>query len=291
MAVGTYAITSLANLKTYLGIDDTTDDTFLEQCIDRATAFVESYLDYKVMSRELYEWHDGQGGRRLVLNNPNVTSVHTVRSGIANAMVVSGNVAGDIGLTISIVDNVAQLQRTASNGTETTDEYDLTNASYLTTNLLAASIESKTGWSASASKNVKTQWLHNLGGVDVVENSYNLTYANNSEQIFRVDHKSGVIYLRRDPNHIFDADLRMPHQLPTTRQSLFVNYTAGYIGNALPNDIEQACIEAASSMYKQRDHDSNVASESLGDYSYSLRGPADLLDSIQRLLEPYRSIR
>ena len=43
MAVGTYALTSLSNLKDWIGITSSTDDAVLESAIDRATDVVERF--------------------------------------------------------------------------------------------------------------------------------------------------------------------------------------------------------------------------------------------------------
>ena len=52
MAVGTYALTSLANLKTYLNISGTTNNTFMETLVDRATALMEEYTRRNLKARD-----------------------------------------------------------------------------------------------------------------------------------------------------------------------------------------------------------------------------------------------
>ena len=48
---------------------------------------------------------------------------------------------------------------------------------------------------------------------------------------------------------------------------LTVTYLAGY--ETIPADLEQACIEYVKQMYSDRDLNSNLSAEKLGDYSYS----------------------
>jgi hypothetical protein len=49
----------------------------------------------------------------------------------------------------------------------------------------------------------------------------------------------------------------------------FVDYTAGY--TTVPYALEEACILLVAYRYHQKDQDQAMKSESLGDYSYSLR--------------------
>lgn len=91
MAVGTYALTTLAKLKTFLGISGTTNDTLLEACVDRTTALFEAVTRRKIMARDYtydsddaaYDQEnavlDGNDTDRLILPQYPVVSVTTVR--------------------------------------------------------------------------------------------------------------------------------------------------------------------------------------------------------------------
>jgi len=60
MAVGTYALTTLAKLKAFLSIGHTTSDTLLEDCIDRTTAIFEEYTRRNLKARDYhYDSDDG----------------------------------------------------------------------------------------------------------------------------------------------------------------------------------------------------------------------------------------
>lgn len=91
MAVGTYALTTLAKLKTFLGIPGTTNDTLLEDCVDRTTALFEHETRRNLMARD-YSYDsdsedydpdnanlDGSGVDHLVLPQYPVNSVTTIR--------------------------------------------------------------------------------------------------------------------------------------------------------------------------------------------------------------------
>ena len=52
MAVGTYALTTLAKLKAYLNLTIVTHDTLLEDFVDRVTALIEDYTNRNLKARD-----------------------------------------------------------------------------------------------------------------------------------------------------------------------------------------------------------------------------------------------
>ena len=83
MAVSAYAITSLAEVKSYLKIPTaTTDsDTILEGWIDRASHSIESYCNRKFAVQSVSsEIHDGDGGYRLYTKFWPITQLSTETS-------------------------------------------------------------------------------------------------------------------------------------------------------------------------------------------------------------------
>lgn len=91
MAVGTYALTSLANLKSYLNLSVTTHDTLLEKLVDRATSLAEDYTNRKLKARD-YSYDsdadaydadnavlDGNDRDHMIMPQYPVNSVTTVR--------------------------------------------------------------------------------------------------------------------------------------------------------------------------------------------------------------------
>tara|TARA_Y100001973_G_scaffold99469_1_gene158735 strand:- start:112 stop:978 length:867 start_codon:yes stop_codon:yes gene_type:complete len=288
MAVDTYALTTLANLKTWLGIGDSGSDGFLENLIDRTSDYLESLCDRKFKARDFVEWYDGDGTNRLQLDQWPVVKVYRVGYGVSDALSISGNVAGDISASVMVRHDNVSVNRIASNGTVTNT--DFAYSSYKTTDTLASAINSTTGFSATSAVNTSVKWLHPVGGVDVVDTTYTVTYASDSESEYRIDHDSGSVYLRSSPHwYQTNTDVLEAQRFPGTKRSILVEYKAGY--ETLPDDVEQACIEVAAALYSRKDVDDNLASESLGDYSYSIRPPADVMESAMRMLAPYRKIR
>ncbi len=72
MAVVAHALTTLAKVKSYLGITDTDNDVLLEELIDNVTEFVEGQLMGRRIKKTSYvdELHDGGEEDIFLLNYP-----------------------------------------------------------------------------------------------------------------------------------------------------------------------------------------------------------------------------
>lgn len=86
----------------------------------------------------------------------------------------------------------------------------------------------------------------------------------------------------------------------TEAQSIVATYAGGWVTPAqvgtrtLPYDLEEACIQVVSALYRSMGKDPLVASESLGDYSVSYRGQMPLggmvPDAVLAQLDGYRRL-
>ena len=224
MAVDQYALTTLANVKAYIGIGDSGSDGFLENLIDRASDYIEKLCDRKFKQRTYREWYDGDGSQKLQLNNWPTVQVFRIGYGVNDAFSVSGNVSTDISASISIKEDTVTLNRIASDGTETTT--DLAYSSYKTTNALATQINSTTGFASTAATNTSVRWLHPVGGVDVVDTSYTATFASDAESEYRIDHDTGTVHLRSSPHWYNVSDAIEAQRFPRTKRSVLVEYSA-----------------------------------------------------------------
>jgi len=70
----TNGYTTLSNIKTFLGKNDTTKDTFLEACIERASRYIDQYLSTvfyeKTITSEAIDYHSySESGFFIVENN------------------------------------------------------------------------------------------------------------------------------------------------------------------------------------------------------------------------------
>lgn len=285
MAVDDYALTSLTNLKTALGVSGSTDDTLLEQCINRASDLIEGWLGYRVRARDYTEWLDlsRMDGPVFRLSAYPVNTVRSVAVGIRDAITLTCTDPTLIGATVSCDGSKVRVVTTASDGTDTTS--DLSLGTYKSVSTLAAAIDALAGVSATALIVGRSAQLHITPGSSFLDRTVSLTVAWDEGTGWRLDETNGVMYLTLPAWWMGGAGSRMP-------QRALVEYNAGEA--TTPDDIEQACITVASYLYNSGQRDPGLQSESLGDYSYTTKAGGDnatLSGQINDLLASRRRIR
>jgi len=289
MAVDTYALTTLSNLKNWIGITAVDDDVLLEDAIDRATAIIESHCDRKFKSRTFYEWCMPSGERTFTVENYPIQSIDTVAYGSAISFTVTSDTAStDVLATVENNGTNLRLRKIASDGTSTTDTIAL--ASYLTTSALVSYINgSVSGWSATLTENAYSLSLYRFGGRGVIDAPCNFEYPRDNVSEYRVDYSTGQIHIIADRFPGIRSDDASANRFPSGFYPVFVQYAAGY--STVPADLEQICIEIAADLYRERKQDKTITSESLGDYNYTQAGVAELLTGRIEKLSQYREIR
>ena len=295
MAVGTYALTTLAGLKAHLGITVSTYDTILEQYIDHASAKIERWIGRQIKLRNYSEWYGGNDVRSVKVKQYPINNVVGVYTGLAAAITISSTVSSDIRLTISIntdplgtVANgalapCAVLTRTTTAGTTTTDT--LLFSTYPTTTSLVAAINAITGYSASVSTAMRCAQLHPRAGGDIKMATVMLTGVDVSSE-FVYDSYLGIVTIRQDA---FPTMRSYSARYPSALQSTLIEYSAGY--TTVPEDIHQACLVIAGTMYLSRKSDTSLQSESLGDYSYSMASADSSRAMMEDMLGSWKEIR
>ena len=73
------ALTSLNIFKSYLGIDDATEDALLKLCINSATGFIEGFTKRKFFAKDYVENFDG-GGKALLVKALPINSITSITS-------------------------------------------------------------------------------------------------------------------------------------------------------------------------------------------------------------------
>jgi len=295
MAVGTYALTTLAGLKAHLGITVSTYDTILEQYIDHATAKIERWIGRQIKVRNYFEWYGGNDVRSVKVKQYPINNVVGVYTGLTAALVIASTVSSDIRLTVSIntdpLGTVANgvlapgvtLTRTTSAGTTTTNT--LTFATYPDTTSLVAAINAITGYSASVSTAMRCAQLHPRAGGDIKMATVVLTGVNVSSE-FVYDSYLGIVTIRQDA---FPTMGQHNARFPSALQSTLIEYSAGY--TTVPDDIHQACLVIAGTMYLSRKSDTSLQSESLGDYSYSMASADSSRAMMEDMIGSWKEIR
>jgi hypothetical protein len=294
MAVGQYALTTLAGLKAHLGITVSTYDTILEQYIDHASAKIERWIGRQIKLRNYFEWYGGNDVRSVRVKQYPINNVVGVYTGLAAALTIASTDSSDIRLTVSIntdplgtVSNGTlapgvTLTRTTSAGTTSTNT--LTFATYPDTTSLVAAINAITGYSATVTTAMRCAQLHPRAGGDIKMATVVLTGVDVSSE-FVYDSYLGIVTIRQDAFPMASHNARYPSAL----QSTLIEYSAGY--TTVPDDIHQACLVIAGTMYLSRKSDTSLQSESLGDYSYSMASADSSRAMMEDMLGSWKEIR
>lgn len=294
MAVGQYALTTLAGLKAHLGITVSTYDTILEQYIDHASAKIERWIGRQIKLRNYSEWYGGNDVRSVRVKQYPINNVVGVYTGLAAGMTITSTTASDVRLTVSVntdpLGTVANgvlspgitLTRTTSAGTSSTNTLEF--SSYQTTTSLATAISTYAGFSATATTAMRCAQLHPRAGGDVKQSAVVLTGVDVSSE-FVYDSYLGIVTIRQDAFPMTHHNARYPSAL----QSTLIEYSAGY--TTVPDDIHQACLVIAGTMYLSRKSDTSLQSESLGDYSYSMASADSSRAMMEDMLGSWKEIR
>ena len=286
MALAQNALTTVDEVKTYMGSTSSTDDTLIETLVNNVSDQIEKWCDRVFVSQTVTEFLDARGTRTIGVSQTPIVNVDLVATGARNSITIDSSVSSDLVATVAIEETQARLYRMQSDGTQTT--VTLAFSSYPTTALLAAQINSTTGYNATGSFNAPCYSLHRMGGRDTVETTAILTCASDAESDYRVDYSRGLIHLRDDNFPRFQGTNHNSH-FPNSFQGIFVRYTGGY--TTLPNALVQAAFVLIAQAYQGRDRDRSLASENIGDYSYTAFGPERWSDTVIDLLAPFRKIR
>jgi hypothetical protein len=286
MALASNALTTVAAVKTYMGVSTSTDDDLIETMVNNVSDQIERWCDRTFAVQTYTEYIDARGTRTIAVENPPVESVDIVAFGAQDSILVTGSVATDLVATVGVEEDRVRLHRIQEDGTTTTT--NLLFSSYATTALLSAAIDGTAGFDSSSVKNAPVKTLHRIGGRDTTVATAYLSVADDMESEYRIDYDRGLIHLRSDAFPRF-AEHRRDNRFPNQFQSVFIQYEGGY--TTIPNALVQAAFELISDAYRGRDRDRAINQESLGDYSYTVRPWAEWNENVKTLLAPFKRIR
>ena len=92
-AVTSADLTSTANVKTYMGISGTDDDTLIGQLVSRASNAIENFCNRIFASTAYTEYHDGDGCARIILDHRPIISVTTIHDDLDRTFAASSLIA------------------------------------------------------------------------------------------------------------------------------------------------------------------------------------------------------
>lgn len=292
MALSVYALTSLADCKTYMRITSADDDALITELINAATRYIEVLTSRRLAAREHKQWVDGRNSRRLVLDNYPILEVNRVAYGRASAIDATYTGTG-IRASIQVTSAAVITRSWSTTGVLTsTSSTFATNAS---TSALVTALDAISGWDGTLRTNVPADDLCPLAGQPALNVTVGLYYPPLDQNVNIIDAAAGILELDRSPGWSQAWEGR---SLPVGYGSFYprgflevlVEYRAGFesISSAVEtSDLAQVCREIVAEAWQRRGLNTNVASESLGDYSYSLVRQMDLAADRAARLRPW----
>lgn len=261
--------------KTFAGISlsDTTDNALITSLITQASGHIERVTDRKFDAADYREHYDGEGQARLYLKQNPIIYVTGVRYGEADALDVQYT-GSRIKATVQVYPDGVRLHSKAADGTTSNDNLAFTD--YPTLSTMATAIAAVSNWTASVSgDDYDSADLHPMGGQDAKSRTVTLTRPDEDEDDYRVDYDAGAIQ--------FDGV-----RIGSGFRNYVVEYRGGY--ETIPDALKLLTLELVNSLYNESRRDPTLASESIGDYSYSVNTAATP-DWTSRVMTAYGRVR
>lgn len=302
-------LTSTTSVKLFMGINNTTSDAQLGAMITQVSRQIETDCARTFGATNWIEYQNsGQGQMRAQVRNKPIITLQSVRWGYQTALQVQVTSANtDVWDGIQIMQDPKTsdkkcivTQQTATGGTYTTT-FNLTTSAYTLCSQLVAGLNGLSGFSATLLGNVDvpTRWLYpwttNL-------KSYNNQFVQALGYPFIdlfgyvVDPIYGTIGFQPlssmdyffgagNPSHYGGGS---PVSFPSMYQGLCLDYRGGF--ETIPDDITLLANRVVKDLFYAAKRDSNLASESLADYSMSQLDPIVQRQWYQDLIAPYKRI-
>ena len=256
-----FALTTLAKVKQYLGITDSTSDSILTQLINAMTDAIETYCGRKFKARSYtMERQPGNRTRELPLDNWPIISIERVAIQTEEALKVRCTDGGAYTATVSVTRTGDPAANTALlislKGGVNQSDASLAYSSNATISDLAAAVTAETGWTGTVQGSrghFAPKELVPYGSQECLSQDFILEVPTDWLSDYNTDHEDGILYR---PGGWFEGF-----------ENIYLNYTAGYA--TIPADLEQVCIKGVASAFGQRSINPNLKSEKIGDYSYT----------------------
>jgi len=248
------AITTLANVKEYLGITDTSNDSLLSNLITRVQSLIETYCERTFDSTAYTSWLHGDGTNILYLPQWPVTALTRIAIGrrSAGSLIHSNSLAYSViaqndGTTFTVTEHL----KSGTDNTASATIAAATSISALMTDL-EGDVTSLSSSLASDLQDYPSAELEIFYGREMINGSLNLILPDKNIQDFRLDTNEGSLY-------------RMTGW-PAGWENVYVAYTAGY--STIPGALAQIAIEVIADVYQSSSINTTLKREKIGDYEY-----------------------
>lgn len=275
-------LTTVPNVKTYMGITAATWDALLLELVSASTDLIQSYCNRRFASQNYTgEIYDGPDSSRLLLRQFPVTAVGRVTYGRLDVVGVRNTTVNATRANASVTSTGVVLTVTAI-PVIAPDTVDW--ATYTTLTAVVAQINALgNGWEATLQSSATGSYV----STDLLP-AGGRACLNGFAHLDMPEPQALEDYIV----HWDEGMLELYGSWGESSQNIFVDYTAGYV--TIPDDIEIAAKDLVRIMFNRRTVDGSLKSEKLGDYSYTLADMADggdMPDYVMATLRRYRNRR
>lgn len=315
------ALTTATRFKTYAGIASTAQDALIQMLIPMVSAQIERYLRRTLESTTYKMWLDGTGGPVLRLSQYPITAIYQVCVGSSSVATITNNSETVSMASVSCDGTKLVLVAINTDGTETIT--DVAFSSYKTIGAIQTYLAGLSGWSLTlldpAWSTKPSSLLRPIYG----QNAYDPS----SAELVMPDGTVQTKIVNEDMIEIINSDLfpswdifpmtSQPNRMsalqpgitpptfsygfPPGTQNVFAWFKAGYVlpsdtsEGTLPPGLELIVHQIMQDTLLSTKLNSNISSESIGDYSYSLNKSANgsigaAIENRKRDLNRYRVI-
>ncbi len=238
MTIDAYALIALDATKSYLGISNTNDDTIIEDCINRASNYIEAFCDRQFAVRtDIVEWHQCTGPYIIPRQTP-ITRIYSLQKGEANALSVTlgtENSSYVLGMA-SVTELTTVLRRVDSTGTTTTSYQAW--ASYSLVSSVVTQMNTIDGITATTIVDGPSSSLCPTAPIDMLNKTAYLTYPDEDVKADYDPSRSRIV--------IRDG----------TQGRVLLRYYAGY--ETIPYAVQDCCMQLTKDLYVSRRYDTGL---------------------------------
>ncbi len=292
-------LTTKTRYKVYAGITGTSQDTLLDVLIPMVSSQIAKHLcrDLEVMTYK--RWVDGTGSPILRLEQWPILNIYQVSISTMTAGCIENTGATTKRASVSFDGTNLSLMSINTSGTETLT--DLPVATYKVLSSLATAVEAVSGWEVTLDstdyEGEPSNMLRPLYGAPAYDpDTADLVLPDSQEPVKLIT--EDTIELLTDPSapggfggdsivRGFDATPGIGSGFPSGAANVFVWYRAGYTlpsdasgetpasDGTLPQGLALIVNQILTDVLSSTKLNSNLQSESIGGYSYSLRAAAN----------------
>ena len=247
----------LSDVKLFMNITTTSNDTLLEMLIDQATNIITNELGTNVCATVYTnEVYNGDGSYTLMLDNYPIIEVYSAHDTTQDVMYIKNTSSTNTHATVQVTSDTIRLKSAAS-GTWTTT--NLMRSDYSTLSELQTAVNNISTWSCTVTDNYSTYPVS-----EIVEQPGRNAQNNTAVHLYAPD----LCETDYDIQDVGRAVLYNPFGWSYGHRNIFVSYKAGY--ETIPQAIHSICQELVKLMYDKSVISAGYEREQIGDYEYSV---------------------